>query len=454
MTRIKFFFSYLVVSIAILGLLGCTVGGKSEEESLHMGERTIITFAYPGYLTAFNEANYQLLAVEFNDNNPDIWVELKEVSSQEMMDANSSFLDMVFDEEWGVDVIMNRGYAGLLENENILPLDNLDIYYPEIDLSEFYPLSLEMMTHDGVLLGIPFEIDLLVMYYNKDLFDQANVKYPSANWTRNDFLLTTDALRHGLPDTEIVFGGQIDEIIPFIYAHDGQLRDEDGYTLTNPLTIEAVQWYADLVLDHQVIPLPAQYETYQPEEKEGREISSASSSVGGEISETRIRWSEIGSIAQMAAQEGDVAIWANNLSIRGGTGGWQWDFDWGILPWPRDQKDIAISYPYAYFITKNTPDPAAAMRWIDFLTRQLPQLKGLPARRSVTEKAFELFDPQVELFVYNELVDLLENAIPVSYGEYLVSERFLGEAMIEILENNGEVGIELTKAQANLSDEQ
>jgi len=39
----------------------------------------------------------------------------------------------------------------------------------------------------GFRVGLPRYINIIVLYYNKDLFDQAGVKYPNANWTTDDY---------------------------------------------------------------------------------------------------------------------------------------------------------------------------------------------------------------------------------------------------------------------------
>ena len=37
------------------------------------------------------------------------------------------------------------------------------------------------------MIGIPALVDNLALVYNKKLFDQAGIPYPTANWTWDDF---------------------------------------------------------------------------------------------------------------------------------------------------------------------------------------------------------------------------------------------------------------------------
>lgn len=416
-------------------------------------EQTAITFAYPSYLTAFNQANYQALVEAFNLENPDLRVELREVTNeelQELMERGAGYLDMLFEPGTGVDVFLSRAFRSTVESEHLLALDPLLAAHPEVDADDFYPLALDLLRSGGELRGVPAELDLVVLYYNRELFDQAGLAYPEPGWTRDDFLAVVTGLRKSLPAQVMAFGGQVDEVVPFVYAHGGLVRQGENYALTDPRTVEAVRWYADLALTHGAMPLPAQWEAYRPGPGEG---SIGMTTVGGEgAPAAELRWGSIGAMAEMAAQEGDVALWAAPLSERQGTGGWNWDFRWGIAPWPRDRQEIAIPYALAYFIPASSTHPDAALRWIDFLTRQTPQLKGIPARRSVAES------DEVRLAMSREMGDeaydicraSIESAIPVDYSLYYTAERALGQALLEVLEDGQDAETALSRAQDTL----
>ena len=108
--------------------------------------------------------------------------------------------------------------------------------------------------------------------------------------------------------------------MPFIYAHGGTLKERDDYTLTAPRTVEAVRWFVDLASIHDVMPLPERLELYEPDEGGGTTIITTGGE--GEQAEAERRWGMIGVRAEIAAQEGDAALWAGLLSERQGTGGW------------------------------------------------------------------------------------------------------------------------------------
>jgi ABC-type glycerol-3-phosphate transport system substrate-binding protein len=430
-------------------LAGCKqdAGGNT---SVPPEDQTVITFTYPEYLTYFAKASYQPLADAFNAENPDLRVELREISTDELMEKGGDYQELILDPQLGVDVFLSRSQQSLLGNAHLLDLEPLVAPYLEFELDDFYPFALDTLSQEGSLWGLPGEMELVVIYYNKELFDQAGVPYPAVSWTRDDFLDAAVALRQGLPEREMAFAGQVSDLIPFIYAHGGAIKEGSGYTLTAARTVEAVRWFADLALAYGAVPFPAQLELYEPEPREGV-MSSITTTGGGEASKAELRWGMIGAKTGLAADFGDTALWAGELSARGGSQ-LPWDFDWGIVPWPRDQKKVVLGRAYAYFVSANTPHPQAALRWINFLTRQPPQLKGIPARRSVaaSEQVHQAFENQIGVEAYDACLQAIEEATPVDYFLYRSADLYLGQALLDILENGADVETALAGAQAAL----
>ena len=57
----------------------------------------------------------------------------------------------------------------------------------EIDMDDFYQGLFNYSTMYRKLYGMPAGFTTRVVYYNKDLFDAANVPYPKDGWTWDDF---------------------------------------------------------------------------------------------------------------------------------------------------------------------------------------------------------------------------------------------------------------------------
>ena len=55
-----------------------------------------------------------------------------------------------------------------------------------VDLAAFPQQLVDLYTHDGKLYGLPRDFDTIGLYYNKELFDAAEVAHPTADWTWQD----------------------------------------------------------------------------------------------------------------------------------------------------------------------------------------------------------------------------------------------------------------------------
>ena len=54
--------------------------------------------------------------------------------------------------------------------------------------------ALSAFTVDGVQYGLPGNFSNVVLVYNKDLFDQANIEYPNSDWTQEDVQAAAEAI--------------------------------------------------------------------------------------------------------------------------------------------------------------------------------------------------------------------------------------------------------------------
>jgi len=420
-------------------------------------EQTVITFAYPEHMTFFTKPRYEALAEAFNRANPDLRVELLEITFQDLQRADD--WDILFDPAWGIDAFLywgGRHCENLAAGDHILELGPLVEAGESWDLADFYPAVLEQFQVQGRLWGIPGEADPLLVYYNEDLFDQAGVEYPAVGWTRDDFLLTVRRLRAGLPEETIIFPGGSAGAVPFIYAHGGTLYDDQRYpTLDAPATVEAMQWYVNLALVHDVLPTLAEAEAYRPQPKKGV-VSRSSSRVSEGMSEGERRFGSADGRVQMASYWGEAALWMELFSERGGVRHLHWDFNWGAVPLPRDRVDLAMITTYGYYITAHSAHPRQALRWLDFLTRQPPGLMGVPARRSVA-RSEDVRDALVEAVGADTLdacLQDLETGLPVEAVLRLFGPHYLGNVLLAVYEDGVDVETALQQEQQRLVEAQ
>jgi multiple sugar transport system substrate-binding protein len=66
---------------------------------------------------------------------------------------------------------------------NLAPLIKSD---PSIHWNDFWPAERKAVTVGNKIIGVPALVDNLALVYNKKLFNQAHIPYPTANWTWDD----------------------------------------------------------------------------------------------------------------------------------------------------------------------------------------------------------------------------------------------------------------------------
>ncbi len=75
-------------------------------------------------------------------------------------------------------------------------LENLDPYIKQsnYNLDDYWPALLESARYNNALYGLPRDISVEVLYYNKKLFDAAGLQYPTNDWTWDDLRSAAERL--------------------------------------------------------------------------------------------------------------------------------------------------------------------------------------------------------------------------------------------------------------------
>jgi len=58
----------------------------------------------------------------------------------------------------------------------------------------YYPRALEAFQYNGEQLALPETFSTVLLFYNADLFDQAGIEYPTAEWTWDDAVVAAEAI--------------------------------------------------------------------------------------------------------------------------------------------------------------------------------------------------------------------------------------------------------------------
>jgi multiple sugar transport system substrate-binding protein len=407
---------YVALGLSILLLASCGVFASPTPTP----EPIVINFAFPADLATY----YDELIQTFNDEHPHITVERKTARSAETWQY--LFREHQVDAFWfsSEDDLFEDWY----EEGQILSLTPLLQESNSFDLNDFYPSLLEPYTIKGNVWAIPAGVNLTVIYYNKDLFDRYNVAYPEAGWTWDDMLMAASSVRdpdegvYGLASLPIL-------VVPFIYQHGGQIVDDwrapTRLTFDDPLTIEAVEWYAGLIHDYQVMPSPQE----------------AEETFGYDGSPAYIYW------------RGKAGMYLGFYSDRGGQS-WgpqaRWQMNWGMVPLPRAERASTLGFVMGYAASANTRYPEACWEWLTYLSEQAPPFV-MPARRSLAESAEynQQVGPDVAEVARASIQDAL--IVPdVQIADLGQDFEGFGQALIAIMNGNVPALEALTELQRDL----
>ncbi len=73
-----------------------------------------------------------------------------------------------------------------IKQNMLTPVDDYIAKQPDFNLSDFTKPSMGFYQRAGKQYGVAYDCGPLMLFYNKDLFDKAGVKYPTDSWTLDD----------------------------------------------------------------------------------------------------------------------------------------------------------------------------------------------------------------------------------------------------------------------------
>lgn len=143
-----------------------------------------------------------------------------------------------------------------ISNAEILKYVETGIAYPvtkwiEPNISDYSPETIEYLTYNGEIVAFPGNMDLMALYCNKAIFEEAELDYPTT-WAElieaANTLATED--RYGIiVQTDTQSGYQLFEFYPFLWMCGGSVLAEDGKTVTvnSDATAQAFEFYKQLL---------------------------------------------------------------------------------------------------------------------------------------------------------------------------------------------------------------
>jgi multiple sugar transport system substrate-binding protein len=220
--------------------------GSCERQADNDG-RVHLVMATPAGLA--DRPHYEDAVREFGKDHPNIDVEILEIPGNYyqkllVMIAGGNAPDLMW---------MGQGFGEFARREAFL--DVSEQIARDVDLSQFNAQACGWYRLGGKQYAVPFGLDLKFMVYNKKLFDEAGLPYPTDDWTYDDFLdkakkLTRDTNGDGIIDT-YGFRGELD-----VALFDAQFVSDDGLRATcdSPGMLKYLQTNYDLAAVHGVAP--------------------------------------------------------------------------------------------------------------------------------------------------------------------------------------------------------
>lgn len=136
-----------------------------------------------------------------------------------------------------------------MQNGAILSLDELLAEQTQVDMDDYYPSMIDTVEHDGSIYGLPWINQPYVVYYNKAVISEDQVK----DWTWEDFQALSSQVK-----TDDMYGFASTGNPPaetFIWGWGGETFTPEGeIVLDSPEAKEGLQFMSDLMADPATMP--------------------------------------------------------------------------------------------------------------------------------------------------------------------------------------------------------
>ncbi|MCG8350137.1 MAG: extracellular solute-binding protein, partial [Chloroflexales bacterium] len=294
------------------------------------------------------------------------------------------------------------GALSTLAND-VLDLQPLIDADPSFDLGDYPAALLELFRYEGVLQGLPDQVSLPVLHYNRNRFDAVGLTYPSASWTPNDFLNAAQQLTGGEEETRrygfVSAGWMPSDMMFFLDRFGAQPTQSDGThvqpNFSDPQTLAAIRFFLDLLRNNS---------PHQQIEHYKRDHAMIAPD-----------WAEF-------ARTGRAAMWFDNTEYtRYGGDASQYTFTHAVAPPPFGGSAVTprdFHVVTGWFISAQTPYPEACWRWLRYLSAEnsrILEVGRFPARISQAESAAFLEDATPGMAaVYAAYAAILDSSAPGS----------------------------------------
>lgn len=129
-------------------------------------------------------------------------------------------------------------------------VEPLDSYFSKQELAAFVPSLLNAFAYKGKVYGLPKDFNTLAVQYNKDLFDEAGVKYPNQTDTWDSYKQKLQQVQSKIKDVAgLCVVADFARFGAFAYATGWKPFNAQGKTVLDANFKRAFSFYTSLVKD-------------------------------------------------------------------------------------------------------------------------------------------------------------------------------------------------------------
>lgn len=295
---------------------------------------------------------------DFNDTHPEIKLEAVTIPTDyskklTAMLASNSAPDIII--AWECD------FFRFAKEGAIIPLDDYINKTGTFSTDDLVPGVQKMNSLNGACYGLPWCFATEILFYNVDMFDAANVKYPDDTWTWDTYLETAQKLTKVENGKTVQYGCNAvsgSNWFAMIGAAGDEIVDKDGNLVLGEGTKRTLQYMNDLTNKYKVCPQPQ------------ASTDTTDLFAAGKVAMTRTgSW--------MCSVYRDLK-----------------DFKWDVASFPKDNTMYTSMHTGLFTINNQSKNKDAAWKVIDYMIGDRGQelickaYSNLSARKSILAKGY------------------------------------------------------------------
>ncbi|HAT4912284.1 TPA: sugar ABC transporter substrate-binding protein [Serratia marcescens] len=321
----------------------------------------------------------QEIAKRFEQANPDIKIEIELTpSAQYFVKLDSAAAGGVAPDIFWINMPYFVQYAKNGIMEPLAPY----IKDSGLQLDDVVASSVKAYQYDGQQMAIPRDVDSIAVWYNKKLFDQAGVSYPTSDWSWDDLKNKATALKSGLKGAafslvmDLSIDGQ-DSYMNLLFQNGNHIVPKDGQP-------------TDIANDKSIWV----YQQLQGMMKDGLMPSAQQMS---EVKTENIFQSN--RAAMVYAGSWLAAPFANNPLINDHI---------GVVMMPKIERQSGVAHSLAFAMSAKSAHKQAAWKYIAFMSSEASQAELAKVVIPANKTAAKVWAQQIQKVDVSPYIQTLE----------------------------------------------